>query len=110
MAKVDHYEIKRMNELLENYVEIIEEHTTDICFCSRCEFAKTEDDLTEVDEGELMYCKPCVDKCIENDDVDFCENCRNCFTIENLEEKNEKFYCDRCIDNIDTDSDEESGI
>ena len=110
MAKVDHYEIKRMNELLENYVEIIEEHTTDISFCSRCEFAKHEDDLTEVDEGELMYCKPCVDKCIENDDVDFCENCHDCFTIENLEEKNEKFYCSRCIDNIDTDSDEESGI
>ena len=57
-----------------------------------------------------MYCKPCVDKCIENDDVDFCEGCQECFTIENLEEKNEKFYCDRCIDNIDTDSDEESGI
>ena len=97
MAKVDHYEIKRMNELLENYVEIIEEHTTDISFCSRCEFAKPRDDLTEVDEGELMYCKPCVDKCIENDDVDLCENCCDCFTIENLEEIDDELYCERCI-------------
>ena len=101
MAKVDHYEIKRMNELLENYVEIIEEHTTDISFCSRCEFAKHEDDLTEVDEGELMYCEPCVDTLIERDEVGVCEKCGYCFTeenltIENFEEISEKLYCEDC--------------
>ena len=97
MAKVDYYEIRRMNELLENYVEIIDRHTIDICFCSRCEFAKTEDDLTEVDEGDMMYCEPCVDKCIENDDVDFCENCHDCFTDLNLTVIDGDIYCEPCI-------------
>ena len=110
MAKVDYYEIKRMNELLENYMETINRHVPDICFCSQCEFAKTEDYMTEVDEGDLMYCKPCLESFIAGDDVDFCEGCQEYRTAGCLEEKNGELYCDRCIDGIDTDSDEESGI
>ena len=98
MAKVDYYEIKRMNELLENYVEIIERHTIDICFCSQCEFAKPEDDLTEVDEGDLMYCKPCLESLIARNDVDRCKFCKEYHTMEFLSEKNGEIYCDQCID------------
>ena len=91
-------------------MEIIERHTIDICFCSQCEFAKPEDDMTEVDEGDLMYCKPCLESFIARDDVDCCGECQEYRTAGCLDKKNGEFYCDQCIDNIDTDSDEESGI
>ena len=102
-----HYEIKRMQDIIDNYAETIVQHASHISFCEKCEFAKTKDNLIEINEY-LMYCQPCVDN---NDDLFSCGKCGDCYTtIENLEEKNGERYCDQCIDNIDTDSDEESGI
>ena len=93
---MDHYEIKRLRDIIDNYQETIGRHTIDIGFCSQCEFAKNEDDLTEVNEGEVRYCETCVDKCIERGEVGVCEKCGDCFTIENLEKIDGDLYCDRC--------------
>ena len=103
---MDHYEIKRMRDeikrmrsIIEDYAETIMHYVPDIDFCSQCEFAKNEDDLTEVNEGEVRYCETCVDKCIERGEVGVCEKCGDCFTIENLEKIGlpaGDFYCDDC--------------
>ena len=104
MAKVDHYEIKRMNDEIEmlqekvnNHQDVINRFCLDIRYCVECDFAKTEDDLTGVDNGELSYCEPCVDKCIERGEVGVCQKCRYCFTDENLEKIDGDLYCERCI-------------
>jgi late competence protein required for DNA uptake (superfamily II DNA/RNA helicase) len=104
---MDHYEIKRLNDILENYMEMINLHAPHIYFCSRCDFAKTEDDLTDVDGGDLMYCKPCLESAIASDDVDCCLECHEYHTTAFLDEKNGDLYCDRCIDGIDAESEEE---
>ena len=103
MAKVDHYEIKRLNDEIEmlqekvnNHQDVINRFCLDIHYCVECDFAKTEDNLTGVDNGELSYCEPCVDKCIERGEVGVCQKCRYCFTDENLEEIDDELYCDDC--------------
>jgi hypothetical protein len=107
---MDHYEIKRLNDIVENYMEMINRHAPDISFCSQCEFAKTEDDLTDVDDGEYLYCKPCLESAIASDDVDCCLECHEYHTTAFLDEKNGELYCDRCIDGIDTESEEEQRV
>ena len=66
---MDHYEIKRMQDIIENYADTIVQHASHISFCAKCEFAKTEDNMREIDGGDLMYCQPCVMKA---DDIDCC--------------------------------------
>ena len=114
---MDHYEIKRLNdeierlqELVDNYSNTIDHHVPDIHFCSQCEFAKTEYDMTEVDEGDLIYCKPCLESAIASHDVDSCLECHENHSKAFLDEKNGELYCDRCIDGIDTESEEEESI
>ena len=86
---MDHYENQRLRDIIENYVETIERYTIDIGFCSQCEFAKNEDDLTEVDEGDLIYCKPCLESFIARDDVDFCAECQEYHTTVDTESEEE---------------------
>jgi len=107
MEKIDPYEIQRLRDIIDNYQETINRHAPDISFCSQCEFAKTEDDLTDVDEGEQMYCKPCLESFIARNDVDCCEECQEFHTTGFFGEKNGNQYCDQCIDGIDTESEEE---
>ena len=108
---MDHYEIKRLNdeierlqELVDNYSNTIHHHVPDIHFCSQCEFAKTEYDMTDVDGGDLQYCKPCLESAIAIHDVDCCLECHEYYTTAVLDGD---LYCDRCIDGIDTESEEE---
>ena len=112
-----HYEIKRLNdeierlqELVDNYSNTINHHVPDIYFCSQCEFAKTEHDLTDVDGGDESYCKPCLESAIASHDVDCCLECHEHHTTAFLDEKNGDLYCDRCIDGIDTESEEEQRV
>ena len=107
---MDHYEIKRLNDIVENYMEMINRHAPDISFCSQCEFAKTEYDMTDVDGGDLTYCKPCLESAIASHDVDCCLECQEYHTTAVLDEKNGELYCDRCIDGIDTESEEEQRV
>ena len=93
MEKIDPYEIPRLLDIIENYQETINRHAPDISFCSQCEFAKNEDDLTDVDEGDMMYCKSCLESFIASNDVDCCEECQEYHTTE--------------VDGIDTESEEE---
>ena len=104
---MDHYEIKRLNDILENYMEMINLHAPHIYFCSQCVFAKTEDDLTDVDGGDLMYCKPCLESAIASHDVDCCLECEEYHTTAVLAGE---LYCDRCIDEFDAESEEEQSI
>ena len=92
---MDHYEIKRLRDIIENYVETIERHTSDISFCEECELVLGIDSYP-VDNGDLRYCDPCVDKCIERGEVGVCEKCGYCYTIENLEKIDGDLYCDDC--------------
>jgi len=114
---MDYYEIKRLNdeierlqELVDNYSNTINHHVPDIYFCSQCEFAKTEYDMTDVDGGDLTYCKPCLESAIASHDVDCCLQCEEHHTTAVLDEKNGDLYCDRCIDGIDTESEEEQRV
>ena len=110
MEKIDPYEIPRLRDIIDNYMETINRHAPDISFCSQCEFAKNEDDLTDVDEGEQMYCKPCLESAIASHDVDYCLECEEYHTKAGLDEKNGELYCDRCIDTIDAESEEEQMV
>ena len=100
---MDHYEIKRMRDeikrmrsIIEDYAETIMHYATHISFCEECEFVLGETSVP-VDNGDLRYCEPCVDKCIERGEVGVCEKCGYCFTIENLDEIDDELYCERCI-------------
>ena len=106
MAKVDHYEIKRMNDEIEmlqekvnNHQDVINSLTSHVIYCAECDFVYRDDDhaLVPVDNGDQHYCETCADKCIERDEVGFCDKCRDCFTIEHLEEIDDDLYCERCI-------------
>lgn len=90
---MDHYEIQRLRDIIENYADTIAQHASHISICEKCEFAKTEDNLLEIDDGELMYCQPCVDN---DDDIDCCVKCGDLFTIKNLEKIDDDLYCDEC--------------
>ena len=107
---MDHYENQRLRDIIENYVETIERYTIDIGFCSQCEFAENDDDLTEVDEGDLNLCQPCLESFLTKAEVDSCAECEEYHTTGVLDGKNGEVYCYRCIDGIDTESEEEESI
>ena len=106
MAEVDHYEIKRLNDEIEMLQEKVDNHqdlinclTSHVIYCAECDFVYRDDDheLVPVDNCDQYYCEPCVDKCIERDEVGVCEKCGYCFTEENLEKIDGDLYCERCI-------------
>ena len=74
----------------DKYIE--EDHRTDRFFCSKCDYNSTNDDDLIIENDEL-YCFECHEEKFHH-----CSACDRLFEFDELEEIDDKFYCEDCKD------------